>query len=109
MDRPPPRRGGVGVIRYQMFHAVIDKLDDRGLARVARRSGVPVERIVEAATGDALEVVDLSLSDQMRVAEALGRINPFDLFALDADVESAYDRKMPRYVVDQSALRTIDR
>jgi len=91
------------MIRYPLLNDVVADVVD-----VSRRSGVPVDIIEAILAGEHAA----GLADQMRLGRALG-INPLDLFALDADIESALadveTQGLPRYATDRAALGVIDR
>ena len=92
------------MITYPTF---AEQLEGRDLDDLARRSGVDVAQIEAVLAGRPP-----SLSVQMRLSRALGRLNPHDLFALDEATEAALaDREAqghPRWVADRGALRAVD-
>lgn len=93
--------------RYPHFVAAVDGFNiDRG--ELSKRSGVPVDVIEALLAGEHAA----GLADQMRLGRALS-INPLELFALDPDTEALLaDRErqgLPRWAVDQPALRAVDR
>lgn len=94
------------MITYPTF---VEALDDLDLDELARRSGVGTAQIKAIADG-----TPPSLSVQMRLAAALGELNPFELFRLgDADLARAAGPDVeaqghPRYVADPHALRAVD-
>lgn len=95
------------MISYPQFVAA---LDGRDVDDLAERAGVSAESIRAIASGD----LPPSLSTQMRLAAALGEVNPFDLFQLgDVDLARAAGRDVeaqghPRYATDADALRATE-
>jgi hypothetical protein len=91
------------------FPTFVATIADADLGQLAARSGVGVDEIRAIADGRVP-----SLSVRMRLAAALGELNPFDLFRLgDPDLERAATVDVeaqghPRYVADRGALRSID-
>lgn len=94
------------MIDYPTFVATIADVD---LEALAARSGVDVDSIAAIVDGRPP-----SLAVQMRLAAALGELNPFDLFRLgDADLARAAGpdveaQGLPRWVADRGALRAVD-